>query len=64
MVSNSRFNGLPKRHSRGKLLKRLKTVLLVTITGLKIGVVESENSVNPLNKSREHCGFDSYLNSY
>jgi len=24
MVSNSRFNGLPKQYSRGKPLKRLK----------------------------------------
>jgi len=64
MVSNSRVNDLPKQHSCGKPLKRLKTVWLVTLTGLKTGVNKSENSVNPLNKSREHCRFGSYLNNY
>jgi hypothetical protein len=61
MISNSRFNGLTKQHSSGKPLKRLKIVWLVAVTGLKTGVNESKNSVNPLNRFREHCGFGSYL---
>jgi hypothetical protein len=61
MISNSRFNGLPKQRSSGKPLKRLKTVWLGTLTGRKTVVNESENSVKPLTKSREHCRFGSYL---
>jgi hypothetical protein len=49
---NSRFNGLSKQRSRGKPLKRLKLVCQAMSTGLKPGVNESEDSINPPNKSR------------
>jgi hypothetical protein len=42
-------------------VKRLKTLWLLTFTGRKTGVNESENSVKPLNRSREHCRFGSYV---
>jgi hypothetical protein len=53
---------LSKQRSRGKPLKGLKRARQTMSTGLKRGVNESEDSVNPLNKSREHPRFGSSLN--
>ena len=46
--SNSRFNGLLKKRSRGKPLKRLRRARQAMTTGLKVGVNESEDSVKSL----------------
>jgi hypothetical protein len=56
------FNGLPKRHCRGKPLKRLKNPRQAMSTGLKPSVNESDDSINPLDKSREALQIPQHLN--
>ena len=56
------FNGLPKWHCRGKPLKRLKNPRQAMSTGLKPSVNESDDSINPLDKSREALQIPQHLN--
>ena len=62
MVQVSPFNGLSKQPFRGKPLKALKRARRPKSIGLKRPVNESEDSLNLLNKPREHARFGKSLN--